>query len=807
MRLHPAVFLLFTLFEVAQGCRPARHVPEGKYVVAKNKVIVNRKSKIKYEADVDELSASIKQKAFRKWFGVVPFNLGVYNWASSRNQDRKLYSYLKEEVGEAPEIFEPVLLKKTVDQMKVVLRNRGYFDGTVEARIDTVGRKVKIEYHVQSDEPYTMRRLGYAFEDTSIVKDFKDGVQTAFNPGKRFDLEVFEKERTRMTNHMKNLGYFTFDKIHILFDVDTNLPGKRYDVTLRLRNQRTAIQENGKDSLIESKHRKHYIRSITVNESFQSAGVNARRLDTALHKGRAYLSLGKPYVRPVRLSRNIFIEPGDQYTLERTDYTYGRLKALGNFRFIDMKYAPTEVDSTRAELDLTINLTRSPRQSFSVETTGTHRSGNLGISASTDYRNRNLFRGAEQLELRIYGGVESQRTNSTVNTNENTKIEDIFNTIEYGAQLSLIIPDLFLRTSKTEFTWAREPKTSLSVSFDRQYRPQYNRILLNTNYQYAFRLGKRDQLIFAPIDLSVIELSDDDDLQEQLKETNNTVLINSYNDHIIAAGRISYSNTTQEINRLKNFHYYRINFESAGNLLRLASEPLGLEYDEENASYMIDSIRFAQYVKLDVDYVKYNILTENSKMVYRLFGGLGIPLTNLNVLPFERSFFAGGSNDIRAWRARALGPGGLNEVETQGIDQVGDVQLETNIEYRFKITSILEGAAFLDMGNIWFLRKDTNRLNAHFDPKRSWKEIAIAPGLGARLDLNFFVIRLDAGLQLYDPGLVEGERWVFGPKTETDRLRLAEFQRLNPLGLPVPAKWENSYKPEVTFNLAIHYPF
>lgn len=802
------LFLLITQL-IAQSCRPARHIEEGKYIVSRARVHLNKQSDISYEADVEDLDASIKQKPYRRWFGIVPFNVSVWNFTYKRNQEKRLISYLKETIGEAPPVFEPYLLKKSVEQMEATLRNNGYFEGSVSAEIDTNRRKVKMNFYVESGEAYTMRAVGYAFEDTAIAKEFRDGFKGSFKRGARFDSEVFENERDRLTKMMKNRGYFTFEKIHVIFDVDTNLPGRKFDVTVRLRNLRLTQNNGQKDTVVQRSHQIHTLRSISINENYNASSKRSTALDTVDFANMQFLYKEKLIVRPSRLKRNIFIKPGDIYTLDRTNYTYDRLNALGNFRFIDMRYSPLSSDTNGAELDLLINLTKSPRQSFSVQTTGTHRSGNLGIFASFDYRNRNLFRGAEQLDWSIYGGLESQRTNGTQGDVSNEVIENVklFNTYEFGARVGLTVPDFLFRFSRKDMTWAKEPKTNISASIDRQFRPQYDRTLLNTNYRYTMRLRDKDQLAISPIDLSVISLSKDSIFERQLQLTNNALLINSYNDHVIAAGKVSYSNMTKDDNVTKNYHYYTFNFETSGNILRALGKPLGLDYDAERDSYLVRNIAFSQYIKLDGNFVKYFILNEHSKMVYRLFGGIGVPLTNLNVIPFERSFFAGGSNDIRAWRARALGPGGLSETETYGIDQVGEVQLEINTEYRFHIIKIIEGALFMDVGNIWLVKKDPERPNAEFDPTRFYKEIAIAPGAGIRLDFSFFVLRLDAGLQLKDPQLPVGERWLFQGKEETLLLRkAANIERVSD-GFSEVKEWNGAYRPQVTFNLGILYPF
>jgi outer membrane translocation and assembly module TamA len=778
-------------------------------MVVERNLHINGGSDIEYEGDVADLEAVIKQKPYRKIAGIIPFHISVYNWASRRNQDRRLWSYLKNNVGEEPAIFERVLMERSREQMIKALRNEGYFDARVEATAALGERTATLDFYVYSGAPYLIRKVSYAFEDTALIKEFTSGIRSDLRPGTRFQASLFEKERERLTKSMKDRGYYTFDKFHVVFDVDTNLEGHRLDVAIRVRNLRVLENVNGKDTVFEQSHQQHYINRIVINENFRARSAGQQVLDTMSFRSLTFLYLDKPFIRPLRIDRSLFIDPGDMYSKSKTNYTYQRLNALGNFRFIDMQYQPSEVDSNVALLDLNIQLTKSPKQSFSIESTGTNRSGNLGVHAGLNYKNSNLFRGAELLTWNIYGGLEAQRTNSTDNQENIQVLENvsIFNTYEFGTQVSLAIPDFLLRGTRREMPRMKEPKTNISLSLDRQARPQYQRDLINTSYQYTMRIRPQDQLIIAPVDLSVIELIKTPAFEQQLAATNNSLLINSYNDHIIPAGRVSYSYTTQDVNKFKNFYYYRVNFESAGNLARLASSVIGVDYDAARNSYLINDIAFAQYVKWDLEFARYLNLTEGSQFVYRFFGGVGLSLANLNTLPFERSFFGGGSNGVRAWRARALGPGSLSDTATYAIDQVGESQLEFNFEYRFDLIKQIEGALFMDIGNIWINGFDPQRRGANFEVDRFYRELAIAPGAGIRLDFSFFVLRFDAGIQLKDPALPVGERWLFQPKTQTNAIRTEANQtRINRGLAPVP-EWSSNYLPDITFNLGIGYPF
>ncbi|MDP4685857.1 MAG: BamA/TamA family outer membrane protein [Salibacteraceae bacterium] len=812
------IFSAFIL--LLSACKTTRHVNDGEFLVVKNKIVINDSSKVKSELKKDEFEPVVKQKPNRKLLGVLAFHLTIWNFAETHKKEKKLNDYLRNTVGEAPVIFQPVLLKQSTKQMELLLKNNGYFDGIVSA--DTHARKrvifkslkpkkkVKITYNIETGPAYRLRQINYSLEDLSLQKildkEENELRKPVFKPGDRFQVDLFDEERSRVTDIMKNLGYFTFDQIHVLFDIDTNLTGNYYSVSIRYRNLRNQTTIDGQDTLVLSNHKKYRINQVIINENFSGADKYQVGFDTITQRNYIYLFKSKPTVRPTRLSRNIFVDKGDYFSKSKTNYTYERISSLGTFKFIDLRYESTQSDGEDGLLDLRINLTEAPKQALTLEGVGTNRSGNLGVSTSLNYKNRNIFHGAEQFDLKIYGGVEAQRTNSNI-SNENVDFitrNTPFNTYEVGVQGILTIPDFLFRPRKKDLPWFKEPKTNISASADRQVRPQYDRTLFNLAYQINMRIRPKDQLIFAPIDLSVIELQKDPDFEAQLLRTQNSLLINSYNNHIIPAGRISYSYTTQDFtDNEKNYHLYKINFESAGNLARGAASLFNMTYDKDRDSYIIDSIAFSQYIKLDADYTQYYILNSESKSVYRGIAGIGIPLKNLNTLPFERSFFAGGANDMRAWQARGLGPGSLADTATYGIDQVGELKLEVNLEYRFKIIKQLEGALFADIGNIWLLNYDPQRPGAEFQFQSFYKELAIGPGAGVRFDFGFFVFRLDGGLQVRDPSLPEGEKWIFEPKSLTNRYRTEANTSRVANGLTLMPSW----KPEFTFNLGIGYPF
>jgi hypothetical protein len=800
------ICIVISLIGLVQSCRPTRYIEKGDYLLTKNVIHINGKDSVYTGISEDALSNVLKQKPNRKLFGLVNFHLGVWNFANGRNPDKRFTKFLKEDVGEAPVTYEPALLTRSAEQLTKYLNNHGHFNADVVTQAWIDSSSVELHYFVNTGNEYKLRKLGKSFEDDSLKSQFVGNKNDALDKlklraGSVYNTDELSKERVRLTKALRDLGYCTFEKIHITYDIDTNIAGNYFDVIIRFRNLRNVSNISGVDSVTTAPHLKHQIAGVIVNQNFQVNGLKGSTLDSTYYRNYLYLSLSKPYVRPARIVRNLFLNRGDLYSQSKMKYTYERISGLGTYRFIDIDFEQAGTRQGVPQLDMIVNLNKAPKQGLTFETAGTNRSGNLGISSSVNYTNKNLFSGAEQFNWKVYGGLEWQNTNTSLEGNQNSVIrKTLINTYEYGSEVSLTIPDFLFRLPGRDLPRIKEPKTNISLALDRQGRPQYDRNLINTTFQWTLRLRDQDQLTLAPIDISYVQLEKTKAFTEQLNESRNVLLINSYSDHIISAGRLAYSYTTQDFtNALKNFYYYRLSFESTGNLLRAVSKPLNLQ--ESKGSYLIDTLAFAQYVKADFEYKKYFILTRSSSYVIRLFAGSGLPLANRKALPFDRSFFAGGSNGIRAWRARALGPGNVADTTTYGIDQVGEIQLELNLEYRFKIVKQFEGAAFVDLGNIWFWN-DENRTKANFNVSDFWRGVAVAPGAGLRYNLNFFVLRFDAGLQLKDPNLPEGERWAFfQPKSLTNQYR--QEWRLNN-GDPNLSDWK---RPEVTFNLAISYPF
>lgn len=721
------------------GCSPAKYVPEGQHLLTSVKVKTDNR-----KVDNDDLYALIKQKPNRKILGVLRFHLWVHNRAR-KGKEGKFWNT----IGEAPVVYDSALTQSTVQQMSLSLKNSGYYNNKVTTEVKRRKKRIKVNYVVESGLPYRIRKLNYVISDPFLDNYLEsDSANSLLKPGTIFDLATLDKERARITNLLKNYGYYYFSRNHVYFEADTTPGARQVDLFLGIHNAQVPVPGES-DSLQEEEHRKFRIRDIYVNIDYAAPGVSPQDLDTVVYNGIHFIQAGKFKFKPRALERAIFVNRGEYYLLKDQDLTYRRLQALRNFKYVNITFESAE-DAEGNRLDCYIRLVPVNSKSVSLEMNLTHSGGNNGIEGNIGYQNLNTFRGAEVLNINLNGGLEVQQL--SIQDNDQQVINQFpFNTIEIGPEIRLHFPRFLLPFNNEKFSKNNQPKTTLATGYNFQQRPDYNRTLTNFSWSYSWYESRTKQHIIHPMDVSYIRLNKSEVFERNLQSTNNSLLINSYTDHFIMAAKYSYILNTQTLSKTKDFIFFRGNVEVAGNLLNLYNNAVNNKVDT-NGSYRVFDVRYAQYVRTDFEF-KYYMLKQRSSVVFRTLTGIGRPYGNLDVLPFEKSFFAGGSNDIRAWRARDLGPGSIpkDSTDQDRIDQIGDFKMEGNIEYRFDISKVFEGALFTDVGNIWLVEKDEKRPNAELNMSRLWSDLAIGVGVGLRLDFTFFLIRFDLATRAKDP--------------------------------------------------------
>ncbi|MDD3876948.1 MAG: BamA/TamA family outer membrane protein [Bacteroidales bacterium] len=787
MRLYRSLCLFLYFILLFSSCRITRRVPEGNYLLNSNIVNVDNKKVSK-----SELKSFIRQKTNRRILGFYRFHLRLYNLADF-GEERKVKNWFKNTIGEAPVILDSNLAEITTKQHLLYLHNIGYFKAQTQKEIRFNGRKANVIYNVQTGDPFLINSIEYEIEDVYVKTIvLSDTSNSLVKPLSTYNVNVFQSERERISRKLKNSGYYNFSREFIFFEADSSIGNNMINLKIIIRNPMVRSQDSLR-LLIPENHKRYILNNIFINPQnyIRRQGDTlspdtvfiqvSQRKNKDLFNNYYFIYYKEPRLNPKIITQSVFFRDGRFFNLDDVEQSYKRLSELRNFRFINIQFEENK-DTLQEHpylrmLDSKIELTRMPVHFYDLATDVTNSAGNLGLAGNISYQNKNLFRNAEIFGIRLKGAMEVQRIIGDNNPDE--VIEQLpFNTIETGINSSLEIPMFLIPISPEKFPRYFKPKTTFNLGFNYQRRPDYTRYILNTSFGYEWRESEEKKHVFQLLDINSVKIYPDSLFVEVINSIKDKRLQLSYKDHLSVSLKYSFIYNTQKVGSLVDFFYFRGNFESSGNALRLFSNIIDAPIDEFG-SYKIFKIRYAQFLKFDIDYRYYHIVNSRSLLAFRAFGGLGLPYGNLTVIPFDKAFYAGGTNGIRAWKIYQLGPGGFNDVSGSGIYKTGDIHLESNIEYRFDIYSYLKGAMFVDAGNIWFRTPNDQFPNAEFKLNNFYKEIAIGGGIGARLDFSFFIVRFDAAIPLRNPANPEGERWEFN----------------------------NILLKKVNFNLGIGYPF
>ncbi|HCI55923.1 MAG TPA: hypothetical protein DFI01_08360 [Bacteroidales bacterium] len=747
------VILMFLLLTVL-SCSPTKYIPQGETLLDQNYVKINNGNLKK-----SEIYPLIRQKPNKKIFGV-RFHLGLYNF-SDIDKDKWPHSWLRN-IGEEPVVFDMNSVEKSKEQIKAYLISKGYFDGSITEKIETEKKRTKVYFEINLNTPYTIHDIKYEIEDTTIAKIvFIDSAACLIERGKPYDADVLQAERNRVERFVRDHGFYNFSAENISFRVDSTIPNRQVDIQYIIRNP-VRIGPDNKPVIVP--HMQYRLRNIYIYTDYNPRDFllmgeeYLKRFDTIYYEGYYFISLEKkPSVNYDLLLQCIYLHPGFTFNQSNTERTNKSLLALKTYRLVNILYNEVEEEPKDGDyryLDCIIQLTPSSKQSFTVELEGTNSGGNLGGALNFIYLNRNLFHGAEQFNFKLRGAYETFSQTTT----------GIKSTREFGAESSLQFPGLLVPFLKSEnFIQKYNPSTSVQAAYNYQNLPVYKRTVANASFGYRWNQDNYRTHIFYPLQMNMVKIPSIE--QEYYKNVieKSSYLINSYKDVLIAGGSYSYIFSRQNIRRSKDNWFIRINAESSGNLLRGIMNITGATavHDSLTSHFNVFGQPFAQFVKGDID-IRYNrVINDVSSIVFRGFAGAGFPYKNSLALPLEKQYFEGGANGIRGWQVRSLGPGSYSPPEAKYINQTGDIKLEANIEYRFKLFGVLEGAVFLDAGNIWAIRNDPDRPGAMFRFNKFYDDIAIGSGFGMRFDLKVVLLRADLGFKIRDPKLTGRDRWIF----------------------------------------------
>lgn len=771
MERHPGykVVLILFLYCLFHSCSPTKYIAEKEYLL--NKVTVSMEDKHVSRA---EIKKNIRQKPNTRILGVARFHLGLYN-LSGKKEEKRLNKWLRT-IGEAPVVYSPFLTDRSTTQIKLYLHNKGYYDAVVTDSVQfrkkrayvtyfvTPGPQTMIsDFHLTDRHQYVRNELA---DSTLLMREVRaDSVNTLLRAGDPLDIEVMDQERERVTRMLREKGYFNFSKNFIQFYADT----------VRSREKARLLMSILNSPADSNAYRKYRIEKININFDYDPlvifTGADTLYSDSLFGDYEIYYK-DKLKIKPKLITETIQFKKGELYNVQKVLDSYSRLQALNLFKFINIVFREQE-DAAGGEKKLVceIQLTPIKRQSYNVFLEGTHNSGNIGVGGNFTYNHRNLFKSGENLSLSLWGALKKERFNEG----------KIFSTRELGAEVKLISPQFwvpFLRLAEFRRNYA--PKTSVSLSYSYEYTPFYDRRIASVKFGYLWRKANQKwRYTFDLIDLNYVMMQKVD--SAFISGLKNEYVKSAYTSHMILSANFSALFTDQQLNVPGNFNYFRGNLESSGNLLWALDHAfqVGKTFKKDERYYEMLGVRYAQYIKIDGEYRFNHFLNKANTLVYRVFLGCGYPYGNMKVLPFEEAYYGGGANGIRAWQSRTLGPGSY-VAENNYPNSVGDFKLEVNVEYRYKLFWLLEGAFFIDSGNIWNINRYEDRRGSRLTGE-FYKQIAVGTGVGLRLDANFFLLRFDWGIKMRDPAKPERQRFVL-------------FDN---------GKWMK----HTVFNIAIGYPF
>lgn len=746
-----AIFVAVILMGVLlSSCNITKFVPEDEQLLYKVHINVEGTK----EVSPGTLRQYLRQIPNTEILGFWKLQLHLYNTAplDTLTKSQKLAASNARKVGEAPVIYDDAQTGQSIIQIRKAMQNEGFFRATVDTSSTRKDRKVWLTYNIKSGPEYTIRNYTIDLEHPVLRDVAYNTRRHLVTSGMRYSTQALDDERDRITKRMRNRGYYFFDKEYLHYEADSTY-NQEIDIRLHLHEYMASLPDSAREDLF----RQYTVARVVFHQDMTG---RADLSDTTSHRsekdGYVFHWRGVHLLRDKVLMRQCEIKPGALYSERRVSNTYANLNNLGPVRYTDIRFEPIAKDS----LECHIYLSRNKMNSISAEVGGTYSSDAWGINGKVSYANRNIFRGAE--ELKLSAGIQYEWR------------QDGGRALEARGEVGLSFPS----------HW----RTSLMYSF--QNRPdEYTRNIFNAGVYYTLHKPfSRWTHNFNVLDISYIYLPYISQRFQEEILARSSILKYSYQDHLIVGWSYSgsYSNKRRNSDEQSyvNFGYQ---LETAGNFMQGMYKLFKATPNDEGV-YTLFNVPFSQYARADVNFSYNQLLAPKHRLVFHAGAGVAVPYLNSKTVPFEKRFFSGGANSVRGWQARTLGPGsyrGNNDLSSYDL-QVGDIRLDLNVEYRWRVWSIIELAAFVDAGNNWTIADYSAQPGGVFKASEFYKQIALAYGVGIRFDLSILLFRVDFGVKLYDPsrlnGTLAGTQW----RTASNGL---------------------CWKDDMTFHFAIGYPF
>jgi outer membrane protein assembly factor BamA len=759
-------FILLLL--ITASCSNTRHLPEGDllYIGGNVKVIDTLVLHKERKLLEKELKPLLRPKPNSKILGV-RVKLFFYNLAGEPTKEKGFRHWLRTKVGEPPVLFSQVDLDYTTRLLQNYSQNRGYFKAMATADSTRRGKRATAEYLVKPGQQYRIKEIKFPTDSSALGKVIAaTQYKTLLKKDAPYNLEVIKAERIRIDTRLKEQGYYYFGPDYLMVQVDSTTGHFETALILKVKNDTPA------------RARKVYTIGTIIIYPNYSIRDNNQRLKQQLQDSTAvthyhdFKIIDKENLfNPRIFDRTLYFHKGDLYNRTNHNLSLNRLVNLGTFKFVKNQFTPS--DSLGSVLNAYYYLTPLKKKSIRIEVLGKTNSANYtGTELNINWSNRNTFKGAELLTVSLFGGLEVQISGQN----------NGFDVYRAGTETSIIWPR-FIAPFQLKSSSGFMPKTKATVGYEFQKREQlYALNSFKASYGYLWKENIRKEHQLNVTDITYVSPNNVTDLYLEQIAANRT-LSKVIEKQLIFGPTYSYTYTnTMETSR-KHTIYFKGSLDVAGTLSGLLT---GANVKQGDTTKVF-GVAFSQYVKMESDFRHYMKLGADSQLASRIIIGAGYGYGNSTELPYIKQFFIGGTNSIRAFRARSIGPGSyLAETESSFLpDQSGDIKLEFNTEYRTRLFSIVKGAVFVDAGNIWLMHKNLDKPGAEFS-KKFIEQVAIGTGVGLRFDFSFLLLRTDFSFPIRKPYLEEGHRWVL------DQINFGS------------GSWR---KENLIFNLAIGYPF
>ena len=744
--------VLLPLLILLGSCSTTRVLSDNQTRLKSNVItIVNKNGHPEYQDT--QLDNYIHQKANTYFIktkrgGWNPF-IYVYNWTNGKG---KGWDRFVTKLGQAPVVFDPSLMEDSRENITTHLKYIGYYNSHVDTRAEIRKQQTVVDYRVTLGKMYPIKDIEYRVDDPGLAEEiYKDTVNSLIRRGMPLSEELLERETERSAAHIRNMGYYEFTKNYYFFDADTVSAPDSALLKVYVRNYtRNESPENAR------RHRRFYfgdvsIRPVSDNIKYRTSVSKKipQILDTVRYENLTILYDTKRKVRPSILYKMNRIEPGNTYSEWIVNNTYQRFANLRIYNNVSVELNKTDTNI----VDCMIRLIPSKAHGYKINLeASTNSTGLIGISPTLSYYNRNIFRGGEWLSLSVSGNFQFSVSNSTRAT-------------EFGASAGLSFPTFVLLPDRMFKNII--PRTDLDLTYNYQRRPEYTRNMIGASFGWSWS-SQSNKYYFkvVPVQFNIVNLPV---YSEAFMESlTNPFVREAYKNHFeFGLGFDLQYSSDPSINPAGSFFKADFQFDLAGNLLSAFNKFMPVD---SSGFRTIWSSPYSQFVRAELSLAYTWKFGKNNKqaLAVRALGGAGLAYGNSTKMPFERLFWAGGSNSLRGWTARSVGPGSSEMDNTFSIpNQTGDMRLEANIEYRFPLFSIFRGAVFVDWGNVWNIDRtgrnhqslegstedETAETLSYFSIRNMLRTSALSWGAGIRLDLNFVVVRFDLGIKLYDPSV------------------------------------------------------